>query len=176
MKTFFLFSTLVLLGTQTFAENRSIYLPSSALPDHVSANQFNALLKENEPQSTLGTPVQNIQMPPKAISHAPSKLLDEEAAKRKAESKEIALSAKKDFANKIRRAWHVPLGSAGKSATAHITLADNGSVRSIHIESNDLDMKNSIATAIRAAAPFPMPSNPEARKQVKSFTSSFWSK
>ena len=166
----------MLLGAQTFAQSQSIYIPSSTLPDHVSANQFHSLLTKNEPKNTLNAPHQEIQTSPEAISQTPSELLDKDAKQQNEALKNIRLSAKRDFEHKIRRAWHVPIGSAGQAATAHIKLADNGSVLSINIDSDDLDMKNSIATAIRDAAPFPMPSDPEARKQAQSFTSSFTAK
>ncbi len=96
--------------------------------------------------------------------------------RKKAEAKKIALTAKKDFADKIRRAWQVPKGSTGKSASVRVNLADNGRVHSIIINSSDPDLKASIETAVRDAAPYPMPSDPEARKQARIFITKFIAK
>ena len=45
----------------------------------------------------------------------------------------IASSAKRDFEQKIRRAWDVPTGSSGKTVSVRFTLSDSGSVSSIVI-------------------------------------------
>ena len=100
----------------------------------------------------------------------------EEAAQKKAEAKQIASTAKRDFENKIKRAWDTPAGSTGKTATARVTLSDSGAVRSVIVSSSDPDMKASVEAAVRSAAPYPMPSDPEARRQAQSFTSSFTAK
>ena len=55
----------------------------------------------------------------------------EEAAQKKAEAKQIASTAKRDFENKIKRAWDTPAGSTGKTATARVTLSDSGAVQSV---------------------------------------------
>ena len=97
----------------------------------------------------------------------------EEAAQKKAEAKQIASTAKRDFESKIKRAWDTPTGSTGKSATARITLTESGAVRSIIVNSSDPDMKASIEAAVRAAAPYPMPSDPDARREAQNLTSTF---
>ena len=97
----------------------------------------------------------------------------QEAAQKKAEATRIASTAKRDFENKIRRSWDPPMGSTGKKATARIQLDDNGNVRSVVVTSSDPDVKASVEAAIRAAAPYPMPSDPDARQQAKSVTSTF---
>lgn len=100
----------------------------------------------------------------------------EEASNKKAESKKIASSAKKDFESKIYRTWDTPAGSAGKRATARVTLSDNGTVQSVVVNASDPDMKASIEAAVRSAAPYPMPSDPDARREARTFTSTFISK
>ena len=97
----------------------------------------------------------------------------EEAAQKKAEVRRIASTAKRDFENKIRRAWDTPAGSSGQRATARVTLSDSGAVQSVVVNSSDPDMKASVEAAVRAAAPYPMPSDPEARREARSFTSTF---
>ena len=88
-------------------------------------------------------------------------------------AKQIASTAKRDFESKIKRAWDTPTGSTGKSATARITLTESGAVRSIIVNSSDPDMKASIEAAVRAAAPYPMPSDPDARREAQNLTSTF---
>lgn len=100
----------------------------------------------------------------------------EEAATKKAEAKKIASTAKRDFTNKVHRAWDVPSGSIGKTATARVTLSDSGAVQSVIVSSSDPDMKASVEAAVRAAAPYPMPSDPDARREARTFTSSFTAK
>ena len=100
----------------------------------------------------------------------------QDAAARKGEIKRLASNAKKDFENKIYRAWDIPSGSSGQKATARVTLSDNGAVLSVVVNSPNPDMKASVEAAIRAAAPYPMPSDPDARKEARSFTSTFTAK
>ena len=169
MKPLFLFSTLLLIGSQTIAQSRSIYIPSSATPENISSEQFKALLKDNAKTNQPEQVLQGVALAPKAIE----KTSNDEAEKKKAEAKKIASSAKRDFENKIKRAWDTPTGSSGKIATARVKLTDNGSVRSVIVNSSDPDMKASIEAAVRAAAPYPMPSDPDARREAQSFTSTF---
>ena len=100
----------------------------------------------------------------------------EEAATKKAEAKKIASTAKRDFENKVKRAWDIPSGSSGQKATARVTLSDSGSVQSVIVNASDPDMKASVEAAVRAAAPYPMPSDPDARREARTFTSSFTAK
>ena len=97
----------------------------------------------------------------------------EEAANKKAEARKIASSAKRDFENKVKNAWRMPLNSSGQRATARVNLSDSGSVTSVVVNASDPDVKASVEQAVRAAAPYPMPSDPDARSQARSFTASF---
>ncbi|WP_017397523.1 cell envelope integrity protein TolA, partial [Acinetobacter junii] len=107
---------------------------------------------------------------------ASAKKAEQEAAQKKAEAKKIASTAKRDFTNKIERAWNVPTGSTGQKATARVTLSDSGAVLSVIVNANDPDVKASVEAAVRAAAPYPMPDDPDARREARSFTSSFTAK
>ncbi len=102
-----------------------------------------------------------------------AKKASEDAAQKKAEAKRIASTAKRDFTNKIQRAWDVPAGSTGKQATARVTLSDSGAVLSVVVSASDPDMKASVEAAVRAAAPYPMPADPDARREARSFSSTF---
>ncbi|MBC6786678.1 cell envelope integrity protein TolA [Acinetobacter baumannii] len=106
---------------------------------------------------------------------ASAKKAQEEAAQKKGEAKKIASSAKRDFEQKIRRAWDVPTGSSGKTVSVRFTLSDSGSVSSIVItrSSGDDALDASIKAAIQASAPYPMPSDPDARREARSVTSTF---
>ena len=95
----------------------------------------------------------------------------EEAANKKAEAKKIASSAKRDFQKRIYSVWEVPPASRGQQATVRVTLSDSGAVLSVVATSNDPDLKASIEAAVRAAAPYPMPSDPDARREARSYTS-----
>ncbi|OTT37081.1 cell envelope integrity protein TolA, partial [Acinetobacter pittii] len=99
----------------------------------------------------------------------------EEAAQKKAEAKKVASSARRDFEQKIRRSWDVPTGSSGKTVGVRFTLSDSGSVNSIVItrSSGDDALDASIKAAIQAAAPYPMPSDPDARREARSVSSTF---
>lgn len=93
--------------------------------------------------------------------------------KKKNEAKEIASSVKRDFASKVKRAWHIPANSSGQRATARVTLNDNGSVATVSVNASDPDIKESVEQAVHAAAPYPMPSDPDARRQAQTFNASF---
>ena len=73
----------------------------------------------------------------------------------------------------MKNAWRMPLNSSGQRATARVNLSDSGSVTSVVVNASDPDVKASVEQAVRAAAPYPMPSDPEARSQARSFTASF---
>lgn len=107
-----------------------------------------------------------------AEAKAEAKAADESVNK-KAEARYIASSAKRDFSNKIHAAWRVPAGSTGKTASARVVLTDSGEVVSIVVSASDAEVKKSIEQAVRSAAPYPMPSNPDARREVRTFTSSY---
>ena len=73
----------------------------------------------------------------------------------------------------MRNAWRMPAGSSGQKATARVTLTDSGAVASVIVNASDPDMKASIEQAVRAAAPYPMPSDPDAKREARSFSASF---
>ncbi|WP_280179679.1 TonB C-terminal domain-containing protein, partial [Acinetobacter nosocomialis] len=107
---------------------------------------------------------------------ASAKKAQEEAAQKKGEAKKIASSAKRDFEQKIRNAWDIPAGTSGQKATARVTLSDSGTVLSVVVSSSNPDVKASVEAAIRSAAPYPMPSDPDARREARSFSSTFTAK
>lgn len=98
---------------------------------------------------------------------------NEAAATKKAEAKKIASSANRDFENKIKKAWIIPENASGQKATARVTLTDSGAVASVIVNSSNPEIKSSLEQAIRSVAPFPMPSDPDAKAQARSFTASF---
>ena len=98
------------------------------------------------------------------------------SSKQKAEVKKLASSAKRDFENKVKNAWRMPAGSSGQSASARVTLNDSGSVATVHVNASDPDVKASVESAIRYAAPYPMPSDPEARRKARIFNANFTAK
>lgn len=95
------------------------------------------------------------------------------ANEQKAEMKKLAFSTKKDFAHKILRAWHMPIGATGLHGKARIKLRENGSIDLIVVNAADPDIKASIEQAIYDAAPFTMPTQPDVRRDVQSFSVSF---
>lgn len=106
-------------------------------------------------------------------SHKPAGEMTTHTTLEKTELKRIASTAKRDFTNKVRRAWDVPSGSTGKQATVRVILNDSGSIVSMIINSSDPEMKASVEAAVRAAAPYPMPSDPEARREARNFSATF---
>ena len=137
------------------AETTQVNIQSAAMPQGMTQAQYQDLL--------INKKVEYI----KAKAEAKA---DHEEAKRKAE---IHTNTKRDFTNKIHAAWRMPAGSTGQKASARITLSDSGQVTSVVVNSTDPDVKASVADAIRAAAPFPMPSDPEVRKLVRNVTANF---
>ena len=88
-------------------------------------------------------------------------------------SKKIALESKNDFESSILKAWHIPIGLSNQSANARINLSNDGSVNSYMIHSSNSKLKASISKAILDAAPFPMPSDPDARREARYFQVKF---
>ena len=89
-------------------------------------------------------------------------------------TQKVALSAiELDFRNRVLRAWQPPLNTQGESAMARIILTESGSVSSITVQATHPKVKISVEQAVRAAAPFPMPSDPELRKFSRTFTVMF---
>ena len=68
------------------------------------------------------------------------------------------------------------MGSSGKKATARVTLTDSGAVASVIVNASDPDMKASVEAAVRSAAPYPMPTDADARREARTFTSTFTAK
>ncbi len=91
----------------------------------------------------------------------------------KAKAKKLAFSIKKEFVHKILRAWHIPTGATEQKANARIKLTQNGSIDSIVVSSAAPDVKTSIEQAIYDAAPFTLPTQPEVRRDVQSFSVNF---
>jgi colicin import membrane protein len=95
------------------------------------------------------------------------------ANEQKAKAKKLAFSVKKEFAHKILRAWHIPTGATDQKANAHIKLTQNGSIESIVVSSAAPVVKTSIEQAIYDATPFTLPTQPEVRRDVQSFSVNF---
>lgn len=88
-------------------------------------------------------------------------------------AKQIALTTQREFRNRVYRAWQPPVGSKGESAKASVILSEAGTVISIVVQAMNPEVKTSVEQAIRAAAPFPMPNDPEARQFARTFKVSF---
>lgn len=67
----------------------------------------------------------------------------------------------------------VPPGTTGKRATVRVTLTASGQVASVLVSSSDPDVKASVEVAIRQAAPYPMPADPDARREAQTFNATF---
>ncbi|WP_254433781.1 TonB C-terminal domain-containing protein [Acinetobacter sp. Marseille-Q1618] len=126
---------------------------------------------ENE-NVTLAHKQSEEEPPPQSKPSALQKAKDEDSTKT-IESKKIAFSAKRDFANKVLSTWHMPVAPSGQKASARVTLTENGAISSIVVNASDLALRKSVEHAIRNAAPFPMPSDPDARREARSFTAHF---
>ncbi len=102
---------------------------------------------------------------------------NQSAANKLAAAKKTASTAKRDFENKIKGRWNVPDGSSGKKVRVRFMLSASGGVESITIlSSGGADIDASIRAAIKAAAPYPMPSDPQARAQAQEVISTFTAK
>lgn len=84
--------------------------------------------------------------------------------------------AKEEYATRILKYWSVPTNSHGKVAHARVTLNESGMVSSILINSDDAHMKETIRIAVMAASPYPMPLDPQARKEAQLFNANFIAK
>lgn len=175
--------SLCLITCSTFLNAQTIHIQSTATPEGISLETYNQLTNfrnqsiksdtifkakhEEAKEKTL-----NLSQTDVAVKAMANTKATEEANK-KAESRKTASSAKRDFDNKIKRAWLVPPNSSGQKATARVTLSDSGAVTSVIVNASDPDVKASVEQAVRSAAPYPMPSDPDARREARSFTSSF---
>lgn len=139
-------------------------LPCLVLSLFCSSVFANAELNPN----TINTP--SVE---KTITTVEAKRQADTSLEKKNEALQIASSAKRDFENKVKRAWQVPINSSGQQATARVSLSENGSVATVSVNASDPDIKSSIERAIQAAAPYPMPFDPDARRQARSFSASF---
>ncbi len=75
------------------------------------------------------------------------------------------------YKQKIYQAWRVPMGSKGQTAIARVTLTKTGAVSSVVVYASNADLKASVEHAVRSAAPYEMPSDPDVLRLVRSFTS-----
>ncbi len=73
------------------------------------------------------------------------------------------------YRSKIDSVWTPPMGSAGESAIVYVILRRDGRVSSIRVTASNADMKASAEKAVRDAAPYPVPNDPEIFKRVLSF-------
>jgi len=115
----------------------------------------------------------NIPSVEKTITTVEAKRRADAPLNKNTEALKIASSAKRDFENKVKRAWQVPINSSGQQATARVSLSENGSVATVSVNASDPDIKSSVERAVRDAAPYPMPFDPDARRQARSFSASF---
>lgn len=92
----------------------------------------------------------------------------QEAAKNKADAKKVAGNAVAAFKRKVESSWNPP-DKAGEKATVSVILDNNGNVTNVSVNASDPAVKASAEKAVRAAAPYPMPDDSEARKQARSF-------
>ena len=173
-----LLTLLILFSPLSYAANVVITIPSSSTPEGINLTRYNELHLTYQRKAYAEKTGAYTEVAPKERVFDEARVsgvrkAKEEAANKKADAKKIASSAKRDFENKIMRAWQIPTGSAGQRATARVLLTDNGSVQSITVQASDPDVKASVEQAVRSAAPYPMPSDPDARREARSFTSSF---
>ena len=89
------------------------------------------------------------------------------------ENRKLASITQHEFIQKINNHWRVPLDSQGQTATARVILSNSGSVISISVNASDPNVEASVEEAIRNAAPFPMPSDPEIRKLARRLFAEF---
>lgn len=168
----------ILITCATFSNAQTVHIQSTATPEGISLEKYNQLTtfmnQSNEAHPTLKAKHEAAKQKTSNLSQAAvAAKAKEEAANKKAEARKIASSSKRDFESKIINAWKMPAGFTGKKATARITLSNNGDVLSIIVTTTEPQLRASIEQAVRAAAPYPMPSDPDARSQARSFTASF---
>ncbi|MFO1433069.1 MAG: cell envelope integrity protein TolA [Candidatus Competibacteraceae bacterium] len=100
----------------------------------------------------------------------PPKPLDE-AAIRAEVGKYAAL-----FRSKVERSWSIPPGStSGSICLLKIELQPDGKIQNVNVtqSSGDAAFDRSAVAAVRRAAPFSLPDNPDAAARFKSFTFKF---
>lgn len=119
-------------------------------------------------QNTINTPAVE-----KTITATEAKRQADAPLNKNTEALKIASSTKRDFQKKVKNSWHVPVNSSGQHATARVSLNEDGSVASVSVNASDPEVKASVERAVRDAAPYPMPFDPDARRQARSFSASF---
>lgn len=162
----------IFLLLATFSHAETIHINSIATPEGVSLQKYNELsLLLN--QKIEGPVKRNAETEAdfKQKTESPFKLDAE-----KAESRKIASSAKRDFENKVKNAWQMPANASGQKTKARVTLTDRGLVSSIIVHTSNPDLKRNVEHAIRSAAPYAMPSDPDARRQARIFNITFIAK
>ena len=100
----------------------------------------------------------------------PPKALDEVALQ--SEVKKYAAQ----FRSKVERSWSIPAGStSGLMCLLKIELQPDGKVQNVSItqSSGDEAFDRSAVAAVKKAAPFPLPEQPEAAARFKSFNFKF---
>ena len=142
----FPFVILLVLCTSSFAENIAL---------------------KNDSISPLNTNIETL----KEIPTAKTKTNDFSTMAVK--NKKLASITQQKFIQKINNHWSVPLDSQGQTATARVILSNSGSVISISVNASDPNVEASVEEAIRNAAPFPMPSDPEIRKLARRLFAEF---
>ena len=142
----FPFVILFVLCTSSFAENIAL---------------------KNDSMSPLNTNIKTL----KEIPTAKTKTNDFSTIA--VENRKLASITQHEFIQKINNHWRVPLDSQGQTATARVILSNSGSVISISVNASDPNVKASVEEAIRNAAPFPMPSDPEIRKLARRLFAEF---
>lgn len=142
----FPFVILLVLCTSSFAENIAL---------------------KNDSISPLNTNIETL----KEIPTAKTKTNDFSTIA--VENRKLASITQHEFIQKINNHWRVPLDSQGQTATARVILSNSGSVISISVNASDPNVEASVEEAIRNAAPFPMPSDPEIRKLARRLFAEF---
>ena len=97
------------------------------------------------------------------------------ATQQKAQARQVASDAKAKFSQKIYSRWNPPLGSTGQTVSVRFLLDESGQVKSFRVtkSSGDANVDASIKQAVYAAAPYPMPTDREARLVSQEVSSSF---
>ena len=163
------------------AETTQVNIQPAALPQGMTQAQYQDLLinKKVEYAKAIANASAKAEASAKAKAAAYAKAAAaHEEAKRKAEIQSIAFNAIDDFKKKVSSSWHPPMGRTGEKLLARVILNDNGQIQSIVIQSiviqtSHPDVKASVEKAIRSAAPFPMPTDAEARRLVRKFSIKF---
>lgn len=151
------------------AETTRVNIQSTAMPQGMTQAQYQDLLINKKVEYAKA--IANASAKAEAEAEASAKA--EAEAKRKAEIQSTVFNTIDDFKKKVSSSWHPPMGRTGEKVLARVILNDNGQIQSIVIQTSHPDVKASVAKAIRSAAPFPMPTDAEARRLVRKFSIKF---